>query len=620
MAIATAVLVGGGSLGGWWLGRRAIHCLGKEEQLRVEKHTEKVVLNGPGVKLLNPLGYRSAQKARAEGLDGLSYLIIKDTVTGEERVERGPALLHLGPYEIVAHRGRGVTLSSTEYLIVEHRLLGSKSLAKGPMVWFPAEPYEQPTSSCGQAAISLQEDEYVRIVDDATGERQVRRGKDLVFLQPTWRLEAAVQKAWTLKAYEYLRLHDIVTGKTTVHHGEQMIFPGPNESPLDRSGKLSALDLMVDEYVKVEDQTTGLVQVFSGVDRVFLGPTEKVLDGGKKKAVQVDEEHAVLVRNMKTGQLCLVTEKQLFVPGPHESVEKVQELIRLADHEAVLVKDKDGQIHVHYGNPDRQSSGPRAFFLPPHSEIVQLWWSSGLRRLKRDLCIERFDTRPQYMWFELDCRTCDNVELLLECTLFWEVVDLAKLVRSTGNLPGDMFNQARAQFIKHVAQVTLKKFMEELHTISKQVYQEEQPFYDARGVRVHSLEVTRYKCSEKRTEEVLQQIIEETTNRLNRISQAESENEVNLFRIQGQIEHERLNGSLLEIQQQHAEAEARAAGIAEAERAAAFVKGLETEVPKLEDRTNMWQTLRKQDALSAVAAGGANLYYTPSDVNLSIKT
>merc|ERR1719336_2009438 len=107
MAIATAVLVGGGSLGGWWLGRRAIHCLGKEEQLRVEKHTEKVVLNGPGVKLLNPLGYRSARKARAEALDTLSYLVIRETLTGKERVARGPALLHLGPYEEVAHGGVG---------------------------------------------------------------------------------------------------------------------------------------------------------------------------------------------------------------------------------------------------------------------------------------------------------------------------------------------------------------------------------------------------------------------------------------------------------------------------------------------------------------------------------
>ena len=43
------------------------------------------------------------------------------------------------------------------------------------------------------------------------------------------------------------------------------------------------------------------------------------------------------------------------------------------------------------------------------------------------------------------------------------------------------------------------------------------------------------------------QIIEETTNRMNRLSQAESENEVKLFRTQGEIEQEKLNGALLSI-------------------------------------------------------------------------
>merc|ERR1712137_1064561 len=115
----------------------------------------------------------------------------------------------------------------------------------------------------------------------------------------------------------------------------------------------------------------------------------------------------------------------------------------------------------------------------------------------------------------------------------------------------------------------------------------DQPFYDIRGVRIHSLEVTRYKCSEQRTSEVLQQIIEETTNRLNRLSQAESENEVNIFRMQGQIEQEKLNGALLTIQHEHSQAEARVAGAAEAEHVAAFVKGLKDEVPSLEDRIAM---------------------------------
>merc|ERR1711920_552924 len=122
------------------------------------------------------------------------------------------------------------------------------------------------------------------------------------------------------------------------------------------------------------------------------------------------------------------------------------------------------------------------------------------------------------------------------------------------------------------------------------------------------------------TSEVLSQIIQETTNRMNRLSQAESENEVNLFRMQGQIEQEKLNTELLEIQHQHSQAEARVFGLSEADKVSAFLSSLAQTVPKLEDRTAMWQTLRKTDALSAISSGGANLYYTPNDVNLSIES
>merc|ERR1711988_1021855 len=151
------------------------------------------------------------------------------------------------------------------------------------------------------------------------------------------------------------------------------------------------------------------------------------------------------------------------------------------------------------------------------------------------------------------------------------------------------------------------------------IFEEDKFFYENRGVLMQSLEVTKYSCSDMRTSEVLQQIIEETTNRLNRLSKAESENEVNLFRMQGQIEQEKLNAELLQIQHEHAKSEADVAGDAESQKVAAFLRGLEGSVPKLEDRVAIWRNLRQNDALSAVSEGNARLYYTPQDVNLSVK-
>lgn len=160
------------------------------------------------------------------------------------------------------------------------------------------------------------------------------------------------------------------------------------------------------------------------------------------------------------------------------------------------------------------------------------------------------------MSFEVNCRTKDNVELVLEGTFFWEVVDLPLMVQTTGDTSGDICNHARSQFIKHVAQVSLKEFMDDLNCISNKVYQEDKQFYSSWGVKVHSLEVARYACAEASTSEVLQQIIQETTNPMNRLSQ------VNLFRMQGlRIEQEKLNGELLEIQHHHSKAQRQIASL-----------------------------------------------------------
>jgi len=591
--------------------------VGKGEQLYVVRLTETTVHNGPATVFLPPLSYRSANRVKAYSLTDADYLKVKDTVGGSVRIEQGPQLVFLGAYDEVITNGTCITLSKMEYLVVADQKTGESQTVRGPAAWFPG-PYDSP--SLKRTAISLSEDEYIRIADVSKGQRRVVQGKALIFLEPTEQIEGGIQKAWTLKANEYVRLLDSITGKIVVHRGESTVFPSPYEDVLD-GDKMQAMELKVDEYVKIMDQTNGDIKVMSGPNLVFLGANEKILDNGKKKSIQVDDEHAVLVRDLSTGQLRLVTENQLFVPGANEVIEEVKELLMLADHEAMIVKDKDGILHYHYGDRSRgDDAHPRSFFVPPHAEVVKLNWSGGMRRLKRDLKIERFDIRPQFMWNEIDCRTKDNVELVLETTLFWEVTDLAQMVRKTGNLTGDVYNQIRSQFIKHVAQKNLKEIMSELHLICKAIFTEDTGFYTCRGVTIHSLEVTKYTCSEKRTSEVLQQIIEETTNRLNRLSQAESENEVKIYKMQGQIEQERLNGALLEIQHEHAKNEAQVSGAAEAERVAAFVQRLEKEVPKLEDRISMWQVLRKTDALSVVSEGGAHLYYTPNDVDLSIKT
>merc|ERR1712147_369231 len=123
-----------------------------------------------------------------------------------------------------------------------------------------------------------------------------------------------------------------------------------------------------------------------------------------------------------------------------------------------------------------------------------------------------------------------------------------------------------------------------MHNIAARVHKENPDFYERRGDKVHSLEMTGYKCADRSTSEILEQIIQETTNRMNRLSQQESENEVKLFKMQGQIEQEKLKAELLDVQHQHHLAESASKGKAEAQRVVAFVESLQEQLPELSDR------------------------------------
>lgn len=205
------------------------------------------------------------------------------------------------------------------------------------------------------------------------------------------------------------------------------------------------------------------------------------------------------------------------------------------------------------------------------------------------------------------------------------------MVAMTGDAPGDICNHARSQFIQLISKVKLAEFMEDFNSIARRVHTGESEggaaattdsFYAARGIKIHSLEVTRYACTNASTAGILEQIIAETTNRMNRLSQQESENEIRMKQMRGEIEQEKLNGDLLAIKHEHACEEARIVGASEAARVKKFIEGLDGSVADEATRVEIWRAIRKNEALAELAQGNAStaLYFTPSDVNLSIET
>ena len=143
------------------VGQRSVHFLGQDEQLLVEGFTGMYVQNGPGTFILNPFTHRSASVRKAETLGTMDYLKVRHAVEGKERIEKGPQLFFLAPYEQIVERSKGLSLGSTEYALIKDLLTGERRIIKGPCMWFPG-PHEDAQRG---AAVSLSRTEYL-IVED----------------------------------------------------------------------------------------------------------------------------------------------------------------------------------------------------------------------------------------------------------------------------------------------------------------------------------------------------------------------------------------------------------------------------------------------------------------------
>lgn len=504
--------------------------------------------------------------------------------------------------------------------------------------------------------IFLKKTQWCRVKNQLTGEQKVHTGEQggVVKLEAYDELVVGPTEAENLKTVDYLVIMNESDSVRRIEKGVMLFYPGDWDIIEDRK---KAIPLKHNEYIKILDEKSGEITVYKGEDLVFLEPTQTQMSSKPQKAINVDEHHAVLVRNTKDGSLYLVTEKKLFFPKATEEVEAIRDKIVLEDHQVVVIIDRNGRYIFKEGRApaniyaDEEGSDEeevdgklvkktrakkkltkeeenmmkqlkdRAFFLPPYCELVELEWYTSPDLTHKKERVSKFDLRPVFMTYEFTCRTCDNVELVIDLTFFWEIDDVRLMLHKTDDLPADICNHARSVIIQDVSQVTLETFMQDFNNvIRKAVLGKDDAFYAERGTKVHTVEVRSIHCKDPGTEAVLQEIIKETTDRLNRLQKQSSENEVKLKRMQGDIEEEKLNGELLAIRHDHHRAEALMTGEAEADQVTAFLKGVgKADVP-FDTQFEMWQGLRKLEGIKTLSTTNSQMYFTPNDVNLSIET
>lgn len=540
------------------------YFLRNDEQLLVDSFTQRFVVNGPTVFFARPL--LRIERRKALILGPTDYLRIRNILTGELRNEGGPGLYFLDANEEIAKR---------------------------------------------LSAIPLKRNQYVKIIDQRTALIRMVRGEALVYLGPTEDLLGKVEEGININDESAVVVRNVETGQSQLITEPQVFFPAANQ---DIVALCKPILLKQNQYVKLIDRSTGEIRVVRGERSFYLEPTEEILSN-IQAGVNVDEHTAALIRDTESGQLALITEPQVFIPGPNQEVIELRQRILLEDHEAVVVKERLGQYQIRRG-----TDSERAFFLEPYAQLVQFCWSRGVHKDKRDLTFTHLDSRPKFMSYEFDVRTQDNVELVISITLFWQIVNIEAMIRTTDDATGDVCSHARSSIIQSVSQTSLERFLSSFNELVREaVLSPHDTFYQTRGVQIHATEVRSISCKDPETQRILMEIIQETTNRLNQLQKQESTNEVQLRQLEGNIAAEQLKGQLLELRQEHAKTEATTQGGAEAIRVKAFLEGLGEQV-SAPDKIFLFNLLRKQDAIAALSAGTAQLYFTPADVDLSIES
>lgn len=598
----------------------SIHTLGPEEQAVLEGGDGKYVRNGPDVILLAPAKKKTFRQATRLG--PREYAVVKHSRSGTIRHEVGPKLLWLEAYdEILAVKSK-VVLQLQEYSRLVDSMTGAERVVVGPEILVP-EPLEVAANGT-EKAIVLSAEMTVLTINKTTG-LKILIGTEGVFTPKPYQLILEVRTATLLSPREYALVKNTLNGTFRHEIGPQLLKIGAWDQIVNVNRKVV---LQKDQYVLLKDSRTGSLRVIKG-PKAFVPEPSETSPEGIKKAAFLDTDTSVLVLNRVTGQQRLVTERGVFFPEADETILETRSLIRVLPHEAVVVRDAQGKVTIYNG-----AEGVAAFFLPPYTSIVRMMWSDYSILPKegqtseggKKVPIDKIDLRTQKIFFSYEVPTSDNVKLQLDGTIFWKVFSVGAMLNTTSDPEGDVWHHSRSALVQAVSKITLQNFMASFSNITAdaQRMQAADGFYTERGVSVQSMELTRFDTVDESTSEILQQIIEETINRINRLQLQESSNEVKAASLAADIQLERQRTALIRTKSENEKLEAEMAGDADGSKvmraAVAFIGGLNQSVPDIDQRVKLYamhEKLRSKNTdTSNLAAGNAKLFLTPSDINL----
>merc|ERR1711988_1312333 len=230
----------------------------------------------------------------------------------------------------------------------------------------------------------------------------------------------------------------------------------------------------------------------------------------------------------------------------------------------------------------------------------------------------KIDMRSRMMLFRYSVLTSDNVKLILDGNIFWHIRSVSQMINTTSDPSGDVWHHARSSLIQAVGRATLANFMMKLKEITSELLRElaVDDFYSKRGVELESIEITRFEVADPETGKMLQDIILESTNVINRLQKQHSTNEVKAAGLKNDIELEKKRTNLVLIkatnERLRAELEGDIQGLKRLGLAQKFIDGLNQTVPDLDSRIDLYkhyQEIQSRNQASHDLGAGSHRYF-----------
>lgn len=330
-------------------------------------------------------------------------------------------------------------------------------------------------------------------------------------------------------------------------------------------------------YHVVEEGQQALMTRSDGRVEVVVGP-KKVWRWGRRMkpmAHHVAHPGEFLICRYRDGRQEHLTGPAHIWADPREvlSVEK-EDALQIADKEVVVVYSREG------GTVSRRLvRGPAAFVPAPGEWLHTFSWhgskggASGYQKVPNGLVFQKLWLMPDQMYHDVeDVRTADDAVITIRLMIFFELVDIERMLETTHDPIGDFVNAATSDIVDFVGRHSFEAFKQHTEQLNDTAaYRQLTARAEQSGYRINKVVYRGYGAPES-LQQMHDQAIESRTRLQLEKATEEQAQELEDFRLDRQLKraaHQREERDAEAAQALRLEQEQHAARLAQQQASAA---------------------------------------------------